>query len=42
MPGWVRTQPRTSLSKSATKNIRSASPRWAIEMIETRGLPSGA
>ena len=42
VPGWVRAQPRTWLSSSETKNIRSGSPRWAIERIEILGLPSGA
>ena len=32
--------PTTWLSSSATKNIRSASPRCAIEKTATRGLPS--
>ena len=33
-----RIQAITSLSKMVTKNIRSASVRWAIEMIDSRGL----
>ena len=41
VPGWPRIQPTTSLRSSVTKNIRSASPRWAIDRIETRGRPSG-
>ncbi len=28
------------MSRIVTKNIRSASERWAIEMIDSRGLPS--
>ena len=41
MPDWVRIQPTTWLSRSETKNMRSASLRCAIETMATRGLPSG-
>ena len=36
----ARIHATTWLSSSDTKNMRSASPRWAIEKIATRGLPS--
>ena len=39
VPPWRRTHPRVWLSSSDTKNMRSASGRWAIEKIATRGLP---
>ena len=35
-----RIQVTTSFSRIVTKNIRSASDRWAIEMIDSRGRPS--
>ena len=41
MPDWLRIQAMTSLSTSVTMNMRSASLRCAMEMIEMRGLPSG-
>jgi hypothetical protein len=41
VPGLLRTQPSVWLSSRETKNIRSRSERWAIEKIETRGLPEG-
>ena len=41
VPVWPRIQPTIWLSSSDTKNIRSASPRCAIEMTATRGLPFG-
>ncbi len=41
MPGRERIQPTVWLSSSETKNMRSASERWAIETIATRGLPDG-
>ena len=40
MPDWVRIQPSTWLSSSVTKNIRSASPKCAIEKMAMRGLPA--
>ena len=33
--------PTTWFSSSETKNMRSASLRWAMEKMETRGLPPG-
>ncbi len=41
VPGCARTQPSTSFSSIDTKNMRSASDRWAMEKIDTRALPSG-
>ena len=40
VPDWARTHPSVSFSRSETKNIRSASDRWAIEKIAARGLPA--
>ena len=40
VPDCRRIQASTSLSKSVTKNMRSASPRCATEKIATRGLPA--
>ena len=41
VPDWLRIHAMTSLSTSVTMNMRSASLRCAMEMIEMRGLPSG-
>jgi hypothetical protein len=41
VPGCERVHASTAESSMVTKNIRSASPRWAIEKIDTRGLPAG-
>ncbi len=39
VPGCLRIQPIISLSSMVTKNMRSASVRWAMETTDTRGLP---
>ena len=39
VPDCVRIQPSIWFSSSETKNMRSASPRWAMEKMATRGLP---
>ena len=39
VPDCERIQPTTCSSSRETKNIRSASPRWEIEKMATRGLP---
>ena len=41
VPLCIRIQPSVWLSSRLTKNIRSASPRCAMEKIEIRGLPVG-
>ena len=41
VPLWRRIQPTIWFISSDTKNMRSASPRWAIENTDTRGRPVG-
>jgi hypothetical protein len=41
VPAWERIQVTISLSKRVTKNMRSASERWAMLKIEARGRPWG-
>ena len=41
VPDCLRIQFIVSFTKLDTKNMRSASPKWAIEKIAKRGLPSG-
>ena len=41
VPDWARVHASVWFRSSETKNMRSASPRWAIEQIEIRGLPAG-
>ncbi len=42
VPDNVRIQPSTTFNSRLTKNMRSASPRCAMEKTATRGLPAGS
>ena len=41
VPDCVRIHARVAFSSIETKNMRSASPRCAMLMTDTRGFPSG-